>query len=288
MPLLTLQNAFCSVQINSLGAELFSIQNKALQQEYLWQGDPAVWGRRAPVLFPIVGKASEDHVLIEGEKYAMGQHGFARDAEFSIAKQEPEHCLFRFSDTDQTRDKYPFPFELNIGYRLHEKTITNSYSVRNTGNSILPFSIGAHPGFLLPVPDLSAYYIAFEQEEPLMRHLLQDGLFNGQTEKLNTEGNRLYLSTALLAKDALVFKNLRSAYVRLCHKESTYAVQVSLAGFPYLGIWTKPGQEAFLCIEPWCGLADSIGAKKELKEKEGIITLAPGELFSRSFSMTIA
>ena len=66
--------------VSNHGAELQSIRFEG--REYLWQGDPAYWGRRAPILFPIVGKVAGDLLRVDGQSYPMKQHGFARDAEF--------------------------------------------------------------------------------------------------------------------------------------------------------------------------------------------------------------
>ena len=48
----TLSNSILTVQIAEHGAELQSIKKDG--KEYLWQGDAKFWGRRSPVLFPIV------------------------------------------------------------------------------------------------------------------------------------------------------------------------------------------------------------------------------------------
>lgn len=284
----TLHNDFLELGVSNLGAEWQHIVDKQTGQELLWQGDAAVWGRRAPVLFPIVGKAFNNELNIEGENYPMGQHGFARDKEFELTKAMPDELTFTIQEDEESVEVFPFPFELSIGYRLKGRSIETIYTVRNTGMTDLPFSIGAHPGFLLPSQNLADYYIEFEQEEPLIRYLLDGGLFDGRTEKLSTEKNRLYLSAELLAKDALVFKNLHSSYLIVKQKDSSFAIKVTLKGFPYLGIWTKPGQEAFLCIEPWCGLADKVGGQASITEKEGMNMLAPNELFERTFSTTFS
>jgi len=51
----TIENDILTVNINPKGAELDSIYHKQNQLEYLWSGDPAVWGKKSPILFPIVG-----------------------------------------------------------------------------------------------------------------------------------------------------------------------------------------------------------------------------------------
>lgn len=50
----TISNSVLTVGVSEHGAELQSIQKNG--KEYLWQGDTCFWGRRSPVLFPIVGR----------------------------------------------------------------------------------------------------------------------------------------------------------------------------------------------------------------------------------------
>lgn len=71
----TISNSVLTVGVSEHGAELQSIQKNG--KEYLWQGDTRFWGRRSPVLFPIVGRVWEDTYRYAGNSYRMGQHGFA-------------------------------------------------------------------------------------------------------------------------------------------------------------------------------------------------------------------
>ena len=77
-----LSNAVLTVEVSGHGAELQSIRKNDV--EYLWQGDPAYWGRRSPVLFPIVGSVWEKKYRVDGKEYELGQHGFARDMDFEL------------------------------------------------------------------------------------------------------------------------------------------------------------------------------------------------------------
>ena len=51
----TIQNEFLSLTVDTHGAEAVSLKNAA-GEELLWQADPAVWKRHAPILFPWTGK----------------------------------------------------------------------------------------------------------------------------------------------------------------------------------------------------------------------------------------
>mgnify|MGYP005793623493 FL=1 len=63
---------------------------------------------------------------------------------------------------------------------------------------------------------------------------------------------------------------------------------VTAPDFPYLGIWTKAGQDdaRYLCLEPWSALPDAHFSPRELAEKPGVRTLAPGERATLSYRMT--
>ena len=54
----TIQNEFLTVRVEDLGAQLSSIQTPD-GTEYLWQGDPDIWARRAPILFPFIARLRE-------------------------------------------------------------------------------------------------------------------------------------------------------------------------------------------------------------------------------------
>ena len=86
----TLKNNLLTVEIDSHGAELHSIVNNISGHEYLWQADKAFWGRRSPVLFPMVGSVWNGVFRMDGKEFALGQHGFARDCEFNLMPDAPD------------------------------------------------------------------------------------------------------------------------------------------------------------------------------------------------------
>jgi galactose mutarotase-like enzyme len=279
-----LHNNFLKVGIDPLGAELKSVTDG--KREYMWSGDPAIWGRTAPVLFPIVGKANNNELLIGDKNYPISQHGFARDMEFKVMEQDAQHVVFSLTSSETTKEIYPYDFELRIGYALRETSVTCSYEVTNIGHQLLYFAIGAHPGFSLPRPDLNDYVIEFEQEESVPRYLLTEGLLNGKTEPVLNKSAMLPLDISLFDKDALVFKGLKSKRIAFKSKASSFKIEVEWDDFPYLGIWCKKACEEFICLEPWCGIAGSVGDQVDIKEKEGMQTLEAGGVFRRTYKMT--
>lgn len=259
--------------------------------EFIWQADPQVWPRHAPVLFPIVGKLQDNSYSYQGQTYQLPQHGFARDEVFELVEEEANRLTFELRDSPATRRAYPFAFRLRISYELEGNTVTVRYGVRNPGDEELLFSIGGHPGFncpLLPGELFTDYFLEFEQPETLERFLVEDGLLTGETEKVMENKRVLPLRDDLFAKDALVLKSFASGRLTLKSNRHPHQVEVSYEGFPYLGIWSKPVGASFLCIEPWYGIASTIGSSTDLTQKEGIIGLPPGEEFSCSYTIRVS
>ncbi|MFN6946995.1 MAG: aldose 1-epimerase family protein [Cytophagaceae bacterium] len=286
----SIENKFIQITARPSGAELVSVKNKKNDREYLWQGDPQFWPRRAPVLFPIVGKLSNNSYSVNGETFDMPQHGLARNSLFNLTSKTEDSLVYTLASDEETLKTYPFRFQFEVTYTLIENEVKVHYKISNTDSKKIWFSIGGHPGFncpLLPGEKFSDYYIEFEKEETLERHLLDDGLFNGKKETVLKNGSELQLSTELFAKDALVFKNLKSEKVCLKSKRSSYSLEFLFKGFPYLGIWTKGQGSPFVCIEPWLGLADNKGFTGDLSEKEGILSLEPEKVFDCEYSFRI-
>ena len=156
-----LNNQYLSVEINSLGAELKSVKNINNNIEYMWQANPEFWGRTSPVLFPIVGRLTNNTTLINKQTYEITQHGFVRDMEFSCIEQSESHLLFLVSSNKKTRPLYPFDFKLTIRYTLQERELIVQWQVSNPNRETMPFSIGAHPAFSthLQPQDLSLIHI---------------------------------------------------------------------------------------------------------------------------------
>ena len=293
MPTYSLQNDQCRVLINSHGAELASLQRRDLGDlEYIWQADPAQWGRHAPLLFPIVGRLPEDTYLYNGQPYKLPQHGFARDQEFMLIHEEETQLVFQLMASPASKAVFPFEFELRVVYELHDTTLTVGWKVRNPAAAPheLLFSIGAHPAFrcpLLPGEAFEDYFFAFDHPVQPQRHLLQGGLRSGETQPVPlTNGNtELPLTGELFADDALVFSHYDFTRLTLRSHRSERAVRVGFAGFPYLGLWTKSAEAGFVCVEPWQGVASAVGAPAELADKEGIIVLPPSMEFHAAYTI---
>ena len=300
----TLKNQSLTVKINPKGAELISLFNGENQTEYMWSADANFWGKSSPVLFPIVGALKDNLYNFEGKTYHLPRHGFAREREFLVENSKNESVTFLLTNDEETLKIYPFAFEFRLKYELQDNCLSVTYSVKNMDDKTMYFSVGGHPAFAVPLSadtDYEDYYLEFNKTENFQRWGLVEGglIANNPTDfLLNT--NRLALTKDLFYEDAIVFKNLQSDEVILksdkTNSPSTQSddsqtdskkphLKFNFKGFPYLGIWAAKDAN-FVCIEPWCGIADSENHNQELTEKEGIIALSVDDIFERTWSVT--
>lgn len=283
----TIENEVLKVSVNTRGAELESISSKATKLEYLWSGDTKYWNKKSPILFPIVGALRENTYYYNGQAYHLPRHGFAREREFSCTNHLQHEVSFSLGADDETMKVYPFPFLLVITYQIESDQLSVSYKVLNTGDSDLFFSIGGHPAFRIPLEprmDYDDYYLEFEKNEHAMRWLISPhGLIEPTPVHYLREENKLPLTKQLFMKDAIVFKHLNSDVINIKCDKSPHGIEFRFPRFPYLGIWAAPNAD-FVCLEPWCGIADSTHHDQQLLHKEGINMLVAGQWFERTWT----
>ena len=276
------------VSINPLGAEVNSI--KSLNgTEFIWQADPSVWARHAPVLFPIVGALKDGQYCHQQRMYSMSQHGFARDSLFELVSHTEQTCTLSLRATEQSLERYPFNFELLIHYHLEESSLHVSYQVNNLDDHTMVFSIGGHPAFnllLQPEDSIDQFSIQFSEKEATDVYLLKDGLIPEQSAFQLKDQDSLPLSKGRFDEDALIILKRKSDVVSLKHKTRGRIISMACKDFPHLGIWSKPGA-SFVCIEPWQGYADLQLHNGQLNDKAGTISLVAGEIFKAGYSIEV-
>lgn len=280
---ISISNEYLTASFKQKGAELFSLKSKN-GMEYMWEGNPDFWGKHSPVLFPIVGTLRNNTYKHESKTYGLSRHGFARDMDFNIKQKDEKTVCFELVYNNITLNNYPFLFCLEIEYELHENNLTVKYRVKNRGENVMPFSVGAHPAFALP-GDFSQYSIVFKNYENLNSYTLTEDLLSDEVKNIPLQGKKMPLDYKLFEDDALVFKKLESKEIALAKNDDQF-LRVHFDDFPHLGIWTKPGAP-FLCIEPWQGYADAHNASGNIMEKEGMLLLPPGEEILKTFTIEI-
>ena len=282
----TLQNERLEAEISLTGAELIRLRD-ASGREWLWSGDPAWWGGRAPLLFPIVGKVPNDRIRVDGVEYPMRQHGIARTAPFEVLENTPTLASLVLRASEATKAQYPFDFELEARYRLEGASLALDVIATNRSTRPMPCSFGFHPALRWPFIEGEAktdYVVAFAEDEPAPIRRLSGGQLGPELHPTPVEGRILRLRDDLFLEDAIIFDRLNSRSLKLI-SPSGRSVTFDFPDMPQLGVWSKPGAP-FVCIEPWQGYAAPQGFDGELAAKPGGVVIAPGG--SRTFSMTMS
>ena len=266
-----------SAAICPLGAELQWLKD-ADGRDLLWDGDPAFWTGRAPILFPVVGVVRDGVIRVNGRAYPMAKHGFARRRTFALVDQSATAATFRLEADAETLAAYPFRFRLDLRFAIEGAALSIGAELSNPMDRPLPASFGFHPAFRWPLPgsgDRSEHRVMFDQAEAAPnRRIGGDGLLRAAPEPTPVDGRTLALADSLFEDDALIFDRLSSRGLTY-GPPSGPSLRVEFPGMPLLGIWTKPGA-GFLCIEPWQGIADPTGYGGEYRDKPGVIEVAPG------------
>ena len=291
MGYITLENSRLRLTVDSLGAQMMSLQTLD-GREYLWQGDPRYWCERAPVLFPFVGRLTGNSYRYGGQVYSMGIHGFAAHQDFSCLCPEPNRLVLELTDNRETREQYPFAFCLKIIYELIKDRGQVTYQVENTGTGMLPFGIGGHPGFRVPLEEgeqFDDYILEFTGGcQPDRVGFTPQVFLSGQDQPYSlNEGKYLPLRHDLFDEDAVILKNM-SREITLRSRVSPHGVQVSYPDMPYLGLWHVPNTDApYLCIEPWSSLPARQNVVEDFACKSDLIQLGPGKTYINTWSITI-
>jgi galactose mutarotase-like enzyme len=272
-PIITLENKLIRVSLKKFGAELCSIYSKEINKELIWQADPKIWARHAPLLFPIVGKVKESTAKLK-------QHGFARDLEFIVLAENEHDVLMRIQSSAETKCVYPYDFVLDVYYQLIERTLIIKFTVQNTSKTNLPFSIGLHPGF-----NISKDTLLEIESLPSEMYQLHEGFLKVNSSKSPFINSSLLIKADTFKQDAIIFKNVSSQKIKLQTKD--YSITMTNGHAPYLAFWNKP-DAPFVCIEPWHGVHDPENFSGTFESKEGIINLKSEQIFTDHFEITFS
>lgn len=287
-----LENDVLKVTISDHGAELVGVYDKEKACERLWDGNPDIWNRHAPILFPFIGRVKDHHYTYEGKTYEMTGHGFARDKEFELVRWDATSVTHVLRSDEETKKVYPFAFSLYVRHSIKpgkDRTISVEWRVVNDGTGEMIYSIGGHPAFRFP-DGLSAtdcYLRIPDAEENLVYLLLQDGCIKlGESYELALDGDTAPITAGMFDRDAFICLGNQVNAIEILDAAKKPYVRMDCKGFPCFGIWSKPSIP-FLCLEPWVGIADTAGHDGELTHKKETTTIQGGESREYWYSMTL-
>ena len=289
--LMTLHNDSLCLKVETTGAQMMSLSS-ADGLQYLWQGDPAYWSDRAPLLFPFIARLTEHSYLLSGKLFHMGIHGFASASEFDVSDSSPSRLVLTLENTPETFAQYPFLFRLDVSYELCGNSVSIACRVRNLSDTVMPFGIGAHPGFRVPLTEnekFEDYSLKFSCpcQPDRVGFTPQVFLSGCDTPYPLKNGQILPLRHDLFDDDAVILKNM-AREVTLESSVSGRGVRVSYPDMPYLGIWHWPRTDApYVCIEPWSSLPSRQDIVEEFTCKSDLIHLAPGKEYTTAWEIDV-
>ncbi len=270
-----------TAEIQCKGAQMVSFKGTD-GREVMWQADPEVWGNYAPVLFPVCGMPKDEQVIIDGVVYPMAKHGFTRNPEFDVARVGDDFVDLVLTPTEESRPQYPFEFAFHVVYTLRENGFRADFIVENHSDRTMPFCVGGHPGFIVPMEEGAAYtdyQLVFPNEESGRNLLVPGGqLVNGE-EIIPLDGGKvLPLSHELFdERDALVFADFKSRSVDLVHKDTGRGIHFSYPKMEVLAVWSMPKKNGnYVCLEPWHGMPGQVTESGNFEDKPFVTLLAPG------------
>ena len=256
------------VEISSFGAEIQSVKNYN-EIEFMWCGDKNIWDGKAPILFPICGGLKEEKYIYKNKEYSIPKHGFAKHMNFDLENKEFDSAVFLLKSNEDTLKCYPFDFELRISYKVERNKLHINCNVKNMKSDPMYFSFGSHEAYSCP-EGIDEYDVVFEKSETLDSYKVNGNLITDKTVRVLENNTVLPMKTDYFKTDALIFKKTKSKSVTLAQRNGSRKIKVTFPDFPCLLFWTKPGAK-YLCIEPWCGMADIEGSSFDFTKKEGIV-----------------
>ena len=313
----TIGNEKLTARIADMGAELKGLRENGTGREYIWQSDPAYWTGAAPILFPIIGGLKNNEYRFEGRTYSMPSHGLVRKKEWEKTGDAPlfpdsglsdgkaaarnrgaspvfpvspvfSSASYHTASNAETREMYPFDFDLKVTYTLVDCSLVVRYDVTNTGKATMWFSIGSHPAINVPFAGgyPEHYYFHFSAPENMERYFFSGGCHLNETAPAFDNNRQIFLTPTLFDRGPLIFKNPASKSVTIMNSRNTKRVRLRTEGVPFIALWAPPGAP-LACIEPWHGIPDPIDTDGEFTTKEGIMSLAGGATYTTGYAIDI-
>ena len=295
--IVSISNGSLTASIDTMGAQLMSLLKG--ESEYLWQGDANWWPRRAPILFPIVGVLKDGKAESAEGTISLARHGLARLNQFEVVEKSDSSVTLQLKSTEETRKAYPYDFELKLIFSVAGDTLTQTYEVTNPANIVLPFTLGAHPAFNIPVPGVEAasldqYSLLFTRSWTSFGPSITDeGLCDYATpQKLIVDSDTLPLSWELIDREkTITLEDVPDRRITLAPNaeasSKAHGIQMDFEGFDYLGIWSAAPGCPFVALEPWCGIADTVDTDGIFEHKPGIICLDPEQSIAKTMNIRV-
>jgi galactose mutarotase-like enzyme len=279
--------------VSRLGAELVSLAR--INEEGVWAGflyrdnDLSIpskgWANHATVMGYYLHRLKDGRSLYRGREIKGGNHGFLRSKTWQLfgtpIHESGASLEYRITPNDFSAEEYPLKVGVNLTYKIDAGKVCVLFEFRNEEPELTAHvSFGLHPGFA------ATSFESFHLQMPrglYRRHFSPGNYLSGQTRDIEFAGGEMPFSkTELPGSIILELLDVPRRQFSYVDPPSGRWVTLDLMSVPYLTLWSDGGR--FLCIEPCWGLTDH-HQQRAFEKKEGIQTIAPGDILQRSFSM---
>lgn len=293
--MITIENTKFRAEIDEHGAQLTHLINKEEDFDYIWNGSQ--WQKHAPVLFPAIGRSNQDKYVLDGKEYEMPQHGFVSDQDFTVRYHAGNILVLELAANDETKKMYPFDFKLTVTFTLLSTGLSVSFAVANESDQEMPYSLGSHPAFNVPingVGNFDNYEVQFSGlEAPLkVAEIVKTPApyRTGKEEVLSsTDGETIKLNYDIFKPGLRIITNPGVQSVKLSSPLTAHAIELDVSQFKNICLWTKEDEDcSFLCMEPFNGLPDVLGDPVDWLKKEDNIILPAHETQISQYEMHLS
>lgn len=240
------------------------------------------------LLFPFVNRLASGRYSHRRRSYrfplnepARGNalHGFLFDAPFRIvhARADAEELSLELChDYAGDREHYPFPFRVEVAYRVRRQRFTLELDLHNTGADTAPVAVGWHPYFTLgcPVDDLRLSAPTDARVEVDGERLLPTGEVRADTSF--AAGRRI---GAQHLDSCFVLSREAPPAIRIESPEARLSV-VPSESLGYLQLFTPPHRRS-LAVEPMSANVDAFN------NGMGLRSVPPGARFSMAIEVSL-
>lgn len=245
-------------------------------EEYLWLRDRNFESTDRPrcgipILFPSCSKPDNGVHLFDGVAYPMEVHGFADLLPWQVKTAADDAIELTLAPNGLTKFVYPFDFLLTMRYTLAGNTATLALTVENTGDKILPFSVGFHPYFAASKLENVTFDIdaATCSEDAKGEQPAAPARITLTKKPGSADSIRLLTGV----KNPMVLTDAGNGHkVEVAFDEATFGKGV---------LWQQDA-ESFVCMEPWNGWANSVNEAGRHEE------LVPGASKTFTWSVSIS
>lgn len=257
-------------------------------------------GSGIPILFPFPNRIRAGKFTWEGrefslpvsDKFGNAIHGLCLDRPWRVIAQGDDFVTGQFQlsvDAPNRRTLWPTDFTIEVDYELLGNRLRANFRVINPSSQPLPWGLGTHPYFKLPLATTSRVGACLIEVPAAQRWELQDCLPTGERRELDEEHDLrfgAYVDTVQL-DDVYTTVQCEGPQFDCLILDEEAGLQITLTSPPIfreIVVFTPPNRAA-VCIEPYTCPTDAINLQAGGIDC-GWRTLAPGAEFHTWLDIT--